>query len=144
MKRGKCTPAQSENTTSVIQRPVGMISSPDWQKGWGHGGAGMESEEGTAFEFLPRRSLRDTHLESASVAMDGSPIDGVPFLPFTETAPTTCAVVICLVLSHEPICPAFSREVPQGSPLAFASGNVVDTTDATDNCSITEQHSLPL
>jgi hypothetical protein len=31
-------------------------------------------------------------------------------------------------LSHEPICLAFSREVPQGSLLAFASGDVVDTT----------------
>ena len=26
-----------------------------WQKRWGHGEAGMESEEGTAFESLPRR-----------------------------------------------------------------------------------------
>jgi len=32
-----------------------MSSSSNWQKGWGHGEAGMETEEGTAFEFLPRR-----------------------------------------------------------------------------------------
>src|ERR1017187_1066854 len=46
-------------------------------------------------------------------------------------------------LPHEPICPAFSREAPQGSMLAFAPGDVVSTVDATDICSVTEQHLLP-
>jgi hypothetical protein len=55
MKSGECTPAKSESTALAIQRRVGMPSSTNWQKGWGHGEAGMESEEGTAFEFLPRR-----------------------------------------------------------------------------------------
>jgi hypothetical protein len=32
-----------------------MASSTYGQKGWGHGEAGMETEEGTAFESLPRR-----------------------------------------------------------------------------------------
>src|ERR1039457_539917 len=46
-------------------------------------------------------------------------------------------------LPHKPICSAFSREVPQGSLLAFALGDVVSTANATDICSITEQHLLP-
>jgi hypothetical protein len=37
------------------QRRVGMLQVAMWQKGWGRGKAGMESEEGTAFEYLPRR-----------------------------------------------------------------------------------------
>src|SRR5271169_829142 len=46
-------------------------------------------------------------------------------------------------LPHRPIGPVLSREAPQGSLPAFASGDVVDGTDATDICSITEQPSLP-
>jgi hypothetical protein len=45
-------------------------------------------------------------------------------------------------LPHVPICLVLSREAPQGSGLAFASGDVVDATDATGICSITEQRSL--
>jgi len=41
-----------------------------------------------------------------------------------------------------PICLVLSREAPQGSGPAFASGDVVDTHDATGICSITEQPSL--
>ena len=37
-----------------------MPSTTNWQKGWGHVEAGMETEEGTAFEFLPRRSPKDS------------------------------------------------------------------------------------
>jgi hypothetical protein len=57
-----------------------------------------------------------------------------------ETAPTACAVVICL--PHKPICLVLSCEAPQGSLLAFAPGDVVGIADATSICSITEQHSL--
>jgi hypothetical protein len=53
-----------------------------------------------------------------------------------ETAPTVFAVVICL--PHVPICLVLSREAPQGSGPAFASGDMVDATDATGICSITE------
>src|SRR5580692_1224352 len=42
------------------------------------------------------RRLRDTHLESANVAVDGWPVDGIPFRRSLETAPAACAVVICL------------------------------------------------
>src|SRR5467141_3781026 len=45
-------------------------------------------------------------------------------------------------LSPVPICLVLSREAPQGSGPAFASGDVVDATDATVICSITEQPSL--
>jgi hypothetical protein len=59
MKRGECNPARSETAASAIQRRLGMLSSLEYRlagKAGGHGEAGMESEEGTAFEFLPRRS----------------------------------------------------------------------------------------
>jgi hypothetical protein len=46
-------------------------------------------------------------------------------------------------LPHRPICPVLSCEAPEGSQLAFASGDVVDGTDATGIRSITERHSLP-
>ena len=46
-------------------------------------------------------------------------------------------------LPHMPICPVLSCEAPEGSQLAFASGDVVDGTDATGIRSITERHSLP-
>jgi hypothetical protein len=62
------------------------------------------------------------------------------FAASLETAPTVFAVVICL--PHVPICLVLSREAPQGSGPAFASGDVVDATDATGICSITEQPSL--
>src|SRR5213592_4983231 len=42
------------------------------------------------------RCLHDTHLESAKVAVDGQPIDGIPLPASRETAPTARAVVICL------------------------------------------------
>src|SRR6266567_1391857 len=45
-------------------------------------------------------------------------------------------------LPHVPICLVLSREAPQGSGPAFASGDVIDATDATGICSITEQPSL--
>src|SRR6266567_2089356 len=45
-------------------------------------------------------------------------------------------------LPHVPICLVLSREAPQGSGPAFASGDVVDATDATGICSITKQPSL--
>src|SRR5215470_16762514 len=45
-------------------------------------------------------------------------------------------------LPHVPICLVLSREALQGSGLAFASGDVVNATDATGICSITEQPSL--
>jgi hypothetical protein len=57
-----------------------------------------------------------------------------------ETAPTVFAVVICL--PHVPICLVLSREAPQGSGPAFATGDVVDAADATGIYSITEQPSL--
>jgi len=41
-----------------------------------------------------------------------------------------------------PICRVLACEAPQGSLPAFASGDVVNATDATGICSITEQHSL--
>jgi hypothetical protein len=49
------TPSKSETTASAIQARAGMISSSNWQKAGGHGEGGMETEEGTAFESLPRR-----------------------------------------------------------------------------------------
>jgi len=45
-------------------------------------------------------------------------------------------------LSHVPICLVLSREAPQGSGPAFASGDVVNTNDATGIRSITERPSL--
>src|SRR4029077_4023249 len=45
-------------------------------------------------------------------------------------------------LPHVPICLVLSRDAPQGSGLAFASGDVVVETDATGVCSITKQPSL--
>src|ERR1700730_14134284 len=42
------------------------------------------------------RYLRDTHLESASVAVDGWPVAAYHSVASLETAPTACAVVICL------------------------------------------------
>jgi hypothetical protein len=45
-------------------------------------------------------------------------------------------------LPHVPICLVLSREAPQGSLPAFASGDVVDATDATGIYSVTEQPSL--
>ena len=42
-----------------------------------------------------------------------------------------------------PICPVLSWEAPEGSQPAFATGDVVDGTDATGIRSITERHSLP-
>jgi hypothetical protein len=38
--------------------------------------------------------------------------------------------------------PVLSWEAPEGSQLAFASGDVVNGNDATDIRSITERHSL--
>src|SRR5262245_24424548 len=45
-------------------------------------------------------------------------------------------------LPHVPICLVLSREALQGSGLAFASGDVVNATDATGICPITRQPSL--
>src|ERR1700739_3924038 len=45
-------------------------------------------------------------------------------------------------LPHMPIRLVLSREAPQGSGPAFASGDMVDASDATGICSITEQPSL--
>jgi hypothetical protein len=59
-----------------------------------------------------------------------------------EAAPAACAVVICLA-SYVPICRVLSWEAPEGSQPAFASGDVVDGTDATGIRAITERHSLP-
>jgi hypothetical protein len=56
--------------------------------------------------------------------------------PHQQLSPSSSA------LPHGPIGPVLSREAPQGSLPAFASGDVVDGTDATDICSITEQPSL--
>src|SRR5437762_2024939 len=42
------------------------------------------------------RRLHDTHLESANVAVNGLPIHGYHSAASRETAPTACAVVICL------------------------------------------------
>src|SRR5574340_1101514 len=64
-------------------------------------------------------------------------------IPSLHLGPHQQLALSSSALPHEPICPAFSREVPQGSLLAFASGDVVSTANATDICSITEQHSLP-
>ena len=47
-------------------------------------------------------------------------------------------------LSPKPINQVLSCAAPRGSLPAFAFGDVVDKTDATDICSITEQPSLPL
>jgi hypothetical protein len=56
MKRGECSPAKPETTADGEAEASGHASSyPMWQKVWGHAEARMESEEGTAFEFLPRR-----------------------------------------------------------------------------------------
>jgi hypothetical protein len=41
-----------------------------------------------------------------------------------------------------PICPVLSCEAPEGSQPVFATGDVVDGTDATGIRSITERHSL--
>jgi hypothetical protein len=46
-------------------------------------------------------------------------------------------------MPHMPIGPVLSCEAPEGSQLAFASGDVVDGTDTTSIRSITERHSLP-
>jgi hypothetical protein len=45
-------------------------------------------------------------------------------------------------LSPKPIDQVLSCAAPWGSLPAFAFGDVVDGTDATDICSITEQPSL--
>jgi hypothetical protein len=70
------------------------------------------------------RCLRDTHLESANVAWRrASQWRTIPSLrvrPHQWLSPSSCA------LPHVPICLVLSREAPQGSGLAFASGDVVD------------------
>jgi hypothetical protein len=56
--------------------------------------------------------------------------------PHQRLAPSSSA------LSQEPISPVLSREGPQGSLPAFASGDVADMSDATGISSITEKPSL--
>src|ERR1700730_9522394 len=52
---------------------------------------------------------------------------------------------VCLLLAQtiSPVALQVTAcEAPQGSLLAYASGDVVGVADATGICSITEQHSL--
>jgi hypothetical protein len=54
--KDECTPAIRNRAAAATQSECACRhSSSDWQKRWGHGEAGMESGEGTAFESLPRR-----------------------------------------------------------------------------------------
>src|SRR5258708_12444321 len=45
------------------------------------------------------RRLHDTHLESANVAVNGLPVDGVPFRRFASDRTTTfpCRHLLCLI-----------------------------------------------
>jgi len=49
------SPSATAQPTAIQSGCAWRHSSSDWQKRWGHGEAGMESEEGTAVESLPRR-----------------------------------------------------------------------------------------
>ena len=71
------------------------------------------------------RRLHDTHLESAHVAVDGLPINGVTILP-PRVRPHQQPWLSSSALSPMPICPVLSCEAPEGSQPAFASGDVVD------------------
>ena len=55
MKRGECSPAKPETTVEGEPEASGHALGSEGAEGWGHGEAGKESEEGTAFEYLPRR-----------------------------------------------------------------------------------------
>jgi hypothetical protein len=50
MDKDECTPAIRNRAADGYQSDCAWRHlSSDWQKRWGHGEAGMESEEGTAF-----------------------------------------------------------------------------------------------
>src|SRR6266852_7153965 len=59
------------------------------------------------------RCLRDTHLESANVAVNGLPIDGIPFRRFAGDRTNGCRHRH-LLLPPMPISLVLSREAPQG------------------------------
>ena len=54
-EKRRVRPAKSETTADGDQEASGHALESRLAERLGHGEAGMESEEGTAFEYLPRR-----------------------------------------------------------------------------------------